>query len=336
MYSACLYCSDRFGANEAVEQFPLGRRLAFDAALGRLWVICARCRRWNLSPLEERWEAIEQCERLYRGTPLKASTDHIGLAKLGEGLELVRIGAPTRPEFAAWRYGGEFARRRKRTFTVGASVLAATVGYYALEFSNPGLAAAIPAAGLLPQFGNYLNIYFMMLRPVATLQLNDGKQYTLRAKDVTDTKIEPASDGAPWRLNLLHGQGRTILSGPEAKRILGRVMSQVNLQGGKPTDVESALQRLVSAGSASRFLAQTAQESSTRVIGNLSGMSIDTRLALEMALHEDTERAALEGDLAALEAAWKDAEEIAAIADRLLLPSWLNERVTRLRGGGEP
>jgi hypothetical protein len=176
----------------------------------------------------------------------------------------------------------------------------------------------------------------MMLRPVATLQLNDGKQYTLRAKDVTDTKIEPASDGAPWRLNLLHGQGRTILSGPEAKRILGRVMSQVNLQGGKPTDVESALQRLVSAGSASRFLAQTAQESSTRVIGNLSGMSIDTRLALEMALHEDTERAALEGDLAALEAAWKDAEEIAAIADRLLLPSWLNERVTRLRGGGEP
>jgi len=55
------------------------------------------------------------------------------------------------------------------------------------------------------------------------------------------------------------------------------------------------------------------------------------RLAIEMALHEDTERVALEGDLAALEAAWKDAEQIAAIADRLLLPEWLSDRVDRLR-----
>jgi hypothetical protein len=40
-------------------------------------------------------------------------------------------------------------------------------------------------------------------------------------------------------------------------------------------------------------------------------------LALEMALHEETERRALEGELAMLEAMWRQAEEIAAIADRL-------------------
>jgi hypothetical protein len=39
------------------------------------------------------------------------------------------------------------------------------------------------------------------------------------------------------------------------------------------------------------------------------------RLALEMAANEDTERRALEGELAVLEAAWRQAEEIAAIAD---------------------
>jgi len=39
-----------------------------------------------------------------------------------------------------------------------------------------------------------------------------------------------------------------------------------------------------------------------------------------MALHEEAERRALEGELAELEIAWKDAEEIAAIADNLLLP----------------
>jgi len=40
-------------------------------------------------------------------------------------------------------------------------------------------------------------------------------------------------------------------------------------------------------------------------------------LALEMALHEETERRALQGELAALEAAWREAEEIAGIADAL-------------------
>lgn len=44
------------------------------------------------------------------------------------------------------------------------------------------------------------------------------------------------------------------------------------------------------------------------------------RLALEMAAHEETERRALEGELAELEEAWREADEIAAIADALLNP----------------
>jgi hypothetical protein len=39
-----------------------------------------------------------------------------------------------------------------------------------------------------------------------------------------------------------------------------------------------------------------------------------------MALHEEQERRALEGELKTLEAVWKQAEEIAAISDSLLLP----------------
>ena len=37
-------------------------------------------------------------------------------------------------------------------------------------------------------------------------------------------------------------------------------------------------------------------------------------------MHEDTERQAMQGELAALEAAWRDAEEIAAIADAMFAP----------------
>ena len=110
MYSTCLFCHDSLGRNDAIEHFPVGRRLAFDGAKGRLWVVCRKCERWNLTPLEERWEAIEECERAFRDTKLRVSTDHIGLARLKEGLELVRIGEPQRPEMAAWRYGDQFGQ----------------------------------------------------------------------------------------------------------------------------------------------------------------------------------------------------------------------------------
>ncbi len=59
MYVTCMFCSNPLGRNEVIEHFPVGRRLAFDSNKGRLWVVCRKCERWNLSPIEERWEAIE-------------------------------------------------------------------------------------------------------------------------------------------------------------------------------------------------------------------------------------------------------------------------------------
>src|ERR1700742_3362242 len=122
MYSTCIFCRGSLGANEAVEHFPVGRRLAFDAAKGRLWVVCSRCARWNLTPLEERWEAIEECERLFSNTRLRMSTDNIGLARVREGTTLVRVGAPQRPEMAAWRYGDQFGRRRRRVILTSGAI----------------------------------------------------------------------------------------------------------------------------------------------------------------------------------------------------------------------
>ena len=91
MYSTCIFCNRSLGTNESIEIFPIGRRIAFDGAKGRLWVICRRCERWNLSPLEIRWEVIEECERRFRDTRLRVSTDNIGMARLRDGLELVRL-----------------------------------------------------------------------------------------------------------------------------------------------------------------------------------------------------------------------------------------------------
>ena len=42
-----------------------------------------------------------------------------------------------------------------------------------------------------------------------------------------------------------------------------------------------------------------------------------TDLALEMSLHEEAERRAFDGELTILEAAWREAEELARVADGL-------------------
>lgn len=57
----------------------------------------------------------------------------------------------------------------------------------------------------------------------------------------------------------------------------------------------------------------------------------ELRLALEMAINEDTERRALEGELHLLEAAWRDAEGIAGIADNLLLSPSVEARLERMK-----
>ena len=62
---------------------------------------------WTVEPLAARGAlgGIDECERLFRGTRLRYSTDNIGLARIGEHLELVRIGPALLPEIASWRYG---------------------------------------------------------------------------------------------------------------------------------------------------------------------------------------------------------------------------------------
>jgi hypothetical protein len=152
MYSTCIFCGSALGRNESIEHFPVGRQLAFDAEKGRLWFVCESCSRWNLTPLEERWEAVEECERSFRGTTIRTSTENIGMAKLPDGTELVRIGRPLRPEFAGWRYGGklaarrhggEFGGRQKRATISGVALAGAAAGF--LVFGPPSLLIGLPA-----------------------------------------------------------------------------------------------------------------------------------------------------------------------------------------------
>ena len=151
MYATCLYCHSHLGRNDRLPRFPVGRRIAFDSARGRLWVVCRSCARWNLSPLEERWAAFDECERLFRATRVRISTDNIGLVELPDGMSLIRIGQPLWPEFAAWRYARRFRSRRVKTSIAAGAILGSAAGIalgaVALGFGGLAFAGAY-AAGL--------------------------------------------------------------------------------------------------------------------------------------------------------------------------------------------
>ena len=353
MYSTCLFCQNDLGRNETIEDFPVGRRLAFDPAKGRLWVVCRKCERWNLSPLEERWEAIEEAERQFRDTKLRVSTDNIGLARLREGLELVRIGAPQRPEMAAWRYGDQFGRRRQKHLAmVGIGV--AAVG--AIMIGGPVL--GIATGGLGGQAFNMVNGLRHAYRSRRTLQLSldDGTLVTTKMIQVPLVQLEVVDD----EVQLLVPDGKTFgpanrefwrwnsdkrsrrLTGADAMRAASILLPHVNVGGGSKADVGRAVDSLESAGStealfkrAASILKETDDSAKliprTRVPHALHRVPTPTRLALEMAVHEESERRALEGELHLLEAEWRNAEEIAKIADDMFLPADIDQQVERLR-----
>jgi len=321
VYATCLFCNHHLGTNQVLEVFPAGRRLAFDPSKGRLWVVCRRCERWNLSPFDERWEAIEACERLFRDARKRVSSDNIGLAKLDEGLELVRIGEPLRPEFAAWRYGDQFGRRRRRAVLVGVGIGAVAGG-----IMIGGAAVGIAGGGgyWIYQVIDGLAKQYRRRRIVARVPTADGRRLIVRGSHLDRVTLTPdAQSTVGWNLHLTHSAGEAVLSDHHATRAAALIMPAVNRAGASRRNVQQAVREIESLRDPVEFL-------KTIAAGPEQGR-LSTRLAVEMAVNEEHERIALEGELALLELAWQDAEEIAAIADSLTIPAEVNEQLERLK-----
>lgn len=323
MYRTCLHCHGDLGRNNVIEPLPIGRRLAFDQARGRLWVVCRRCERWNLTPFEDRWEAIEECERQYRATPRRFATDQIGLARVREGLELVRIGAPLRPEFAAWRYGDQFGRRRRRAIAIGLGVTAVGIGTMVSLYAL-GLGSLVSIGHTIWQIRD-------RRRPAGAIEVGGAVRPVTRSQiglsefgpDSTATHpvLQVPSDVGGFLIPRAKGPFLEI-EGPAAIAAARTLLPIINAEGGNAKDVATAADRLdrtdgASAGDDGRF-GQIALDAARRRYGRrLADLPNDLRLALEMAAQEDSERVWLAGELLDLEAEWRRAEELAAIADQL-------------------
>jgi hypothetical protein len=357
MYTTCLFCNEDLGTNEVLPTFPVGSRLAFNTELGRLWVICPQCHRWNLSPLDERWEAIEECERRFRATRLRFSTDNIGLAYLAEGLALVRIGPALKPEIAAWRYGRLLGRwlpaiRRDPLLRL------------AQRWRRLGEAAADltfrKAFGLKLGYDltTWLRVHGRADRVLAVTTTEDGSMAVIRSRHLDHSALVRPDPREPWQIVVHHDRGLAMLNGQEGLQVAGKLLSVLNGPGSPEFAVRQAIGKLEDAANPDGYFARVAAiamrcwwgrypdapaepyaedlslSEAERLalsitkrsfwgrggIGSeprtpLPRLPLVDRLALEMAANEDSERRALEGELSVLEAAWRQAEEIAAIAD---------------------
>lgn len=329
MYSSCIFCSQHLGSNEALETFPVGELIAFDAWKGRLWAVCRRCGRWNLAPIEERWEAVEDAERRFRGTRLRAQSENIGIAELLDGTRLVRVGEALPGELAAWRYGTEL-RRRRRSYRKE-QVLGAIAAVFMPE-----------AAFLLLRARRREVVYF---RPGTSMA---ERHLLIRERDLKGARIEIADGGVltvgvtlgiPLVRRILGGRkprGEAELRGRPAHDLLSRALVRINAAGAADRELRRARETIERLGSLERVVAGEAgggitfAERRWSLRKRLQGQSVHglrsdavsppTMLAIEMLLHEEAERRALAGELQALKEQWRQAEEIAGIADALLEP----------------
>ncbi|HRP09120.1 MAG TPA: hypothetical protein PLL69_11605 [Gemmatimonadales bacterium] len=334
MYTSCLYCTASFESNDVIEHQPLGRRLAFDPAAGRLWVICTACARWNLVPFEFRLEAIDECERHFRLARARYSTDHIGLARINEQLELVRIGPALRPEFAAWRYG-RVLRRLRRPVTAAAIPATGGVAERVEHFAQRVLrvltlpiwdSSVAPAMALAehrllrdPWTGQFV------LVPVAAmahsnLVIDRDLSWHLEIPYRTDMDGLLGTD--PLQLLSIRDHHSTgIFRGESILPTLGRTLPVFERRRPGADQVHEAIRLLeLAGGEPSRLFSYVLRKPihlTTQRTYPLLEIAPEVRLALEMSAHEETERRALEGELKLLEREWREAERVAKIADDL-------------------
>lgn len=327
MFARCLSCHRPFDENQSLERLRSGTRVAYDPERGRLWSVCDACRRWTLAPIEERWETLEELEKLTRDRGrLLASTDHVGLIEV-EDLEVVRVGDTRLPEEAWWRYGGELLKRRRRQ-TV--NQVLEIGGMVALSVATGGMFVVYAAGGnTLSEFQRWRRFGRVAWRGEATCRRCGGFLRRIRFRDSKSIRLDATT---PGDLGLWYPcgvcerdrpDGRLSghrIGGVAAEHVLRRVMAHRNFAGGKEKHVREATDLILAAGSPGSLLREIGRGRLTlKQVGNVK-KQLPRSLALEIALNEDAERRLMRMELGAIEARWREEEEIAAIIDGELTP----------------
>lgn len=310
MYATCAFCSAKFDGDGGPSGLGIGRRLAFDEWKGRLWVVCTKCARWNLTPLDDRLERIEALARVARDGRLLASTEQVSLVRW-QHYDLVRVGKPPRIEMAGWRYGERMRARSRERAKVVVPLTLAAIGL--------GIAANVAAGGSLGvvvwNVGRLADSVYVGLVGRRRLNLIEppicdhcGAVLELKAKHILHARVIP---DAHHDLGVLLSCPRcrheaALLTGADAQAALRQGLTYLNIQRANRRKADDAARVVDAAGGADRLIQDIARRELT-----LRSLRPERQLALEMAVDERAE-------VQELERQWRDAEEQAEIADGLL------------------
>jgi hypothetical protein len=331
MFSRCIFCHAHFPENRSLEHLRRGRRIAFDPARGRLWTVCGACARWTLAPIEERWEALEELDRLATDRArLLSSTHNVALLRTEE---LVRVGRAERAEEAWWRYGRELLGRRRRSHVLAGVEFAASIGLMA---ATGGFGIGV-GGGLLPRaarwfrFGSVAAYARSQCPACGVVSMDVGFEH-LGALRVVPGRDE--GEIALLRDCFCNGPGCGFLvTGPAAHHALRRSLAYLNFGGASEVQVRQATDAIERAGSAEALVRRLAR---IHFPLRRSMVPLPETIALEIAASEENERRLLEMELWELERRWKEEEEIAAIVDRELSFRPGLDRLLGRRSGRDP
>ena len=264
MYSACLYCQGNLGRNELLPRFPVGRRLAFDVAKGRLWVICGTLR--AMEPLAARRTAGSRSTNVSASSVARAFASrptNIGLVELRDGVTLIRIGKPLCPEFAAWRYGRRFSRRRRARRGLAAGTV---ITGCARRHARCGRGRVSADSAFVTAYATAF--WLVRRRPQARARsppsgstdvCSASRRMTPRRRG-SSTTADGGSTDSPFH----HTKGVELLRGPDVRRVLGHVIPTLSPFGGAGEESHDAIELVDHAGSADECIT-TREAAATRL-----------------------------------------------------------------------
>lgn len=319
MYRKCLVCGRDFAANDALEHLDRGRRVACDPTRGRLWLICRACSRWSLVPMESRWEALEELEKLVADQGrLLSRTDNVALLRAGP-LEIVRVGDAELREEAWWRYGRELGRRRERyrkLSTAGTVAAAATI---AGSWATGGM--SFVAAWLVwDRLPGLVTGGARLLRFGRTAWRGGGECERCgtaieRVRYADGDGLVLRSEGESVAIRVVcpccgETGGGFPIGGQDANRTLRRILAHHHFAGASEGRVDKAARLIEAAGGTGKLPSRILRHATPlHRVGRVG------RVALEIAVHEEHERRLLSMAVAELEAHWRKEEELARIMD---------------------
>jgi hypothetical protein len=329
MYTTCAFCSGALGGDGGASGLGIGRRFAFDEWKSRAWVICQRCGRWNLTLLDTRLDTIAALERMAAQGRVAATTQQVALVRAG-AYDVVRVGKPPRIELAGWRYGERIKARERERLKIIIPVTAVAIG----ATIAVNVAAGGSVGGFLwqvPNISNQIYVWSVGNRKVniePPVCRHCGSIMMLRSKHVQQARLTHTTHedlALLLRCPTCEHAG-ALLEGADAEQALRSGLTYVNLRKGRriKRKAEEAASYVEQHGGPEQLIAGAARREIA--VSTLRGAE---GLAMEMAVDEQAEVRDLERE-------WRRADEIAEIADNLVVPPAVEQQLKDLKARRQP